>query len=782
MIEELGIRLRSDGVAEATNGMALTGKAVEDLGRKADRASDSIARTGKTSKETAAAMRLLPAQITDITTSLASGQAAWLVAIQQGGQIKDSFGGVGPTMTALRGAIAPTTLAIGGAAAAAGVLVAAWELGAREARGYTQAIVLTGNAAGVTTSQMGDMARAVGDVVGTQRQAADALTQLVASGQVGGRGLEQFAETAVRMERTVGQSVETTVKTFADLGRAPLAASVRLNETTNYLTVAIYSQIKALVEQKKMSEAAALAQQAYANAMAPRLAELEGNVGLLQRAWRGLGDVAAWTWDKMLGVGREGTLSERIRDAQAELAKVGTSRADQLDPAGQDKRRAAILERISALQELQRTESRAAAIRATEAAAVKDSIAADTDKKKAIDEGAAAYASLADQIARRMSLAQAELANEGKLTDAERFRVDMLREIDEAQKKIGTSRAAALRLQVDTTARTLEALDLQRNAAKEQEEIHRRYLADRQQATQAAERDVAQLQQQLAALQGETAELGLNSDALYNRKQALLDDAIAERQAHLARIEGLADYTEQATAIQQQIGLLQDLKAARAENFIKAYKADEDKANQQRTEAIAQSIEDGILEGFRGGGRVADVFLRELKAQFLNTVLKVPIQLLANSGGDLLSKLGQFLPMLMSAGGTSFSGAGMAAPIGASTVGMFLHGGGIAGSEASFTRSLPAATWSRAPRFHGGVGPDELPAVLTKKEGVFTEGQMKAMAPVSALAAARGNTVYLTFAPHIDARTDKAEIMGLIDRAGRAMQADLLDKMNRGQV
>ena len=68
---------------------------------------------------------------------------------------------------------------------------------------------------------------------------------------------------------------------------------------------------------------------------------------------------------------------------------------------------AADLARISALQELQRTESRAASIRASEAAAVKDAIAADQDKKKAVDAGAAAYASLADQIARRMSLAQA---------------------------------------------------------------------------------------------------------------------------------------------------------------------------------------------------------------------------------------------------------------------------------------------------------------------------------------------------------------------------------------
>ncbi|MFN7050230.1 phage tail length tape measure family protein, partial [Proteus mirabilis] len=38
------------------------------------------------------AMRHLPAQMTDIVTSLASGMPVWMVMIQQGGQIKDSFG------------------------------------------------------------------------------------------------------------------------------------------------------------------------------------------------------------------------------------------------------------------------------------------------------------------------------------------------------------------------------------------------------------------------------------------------------------------------------------------------------------------------------------------------------------------------------------------------------------------------------------------------------------------------------------------------------------------
>ena len=53
------------------------------------------------------AMKLLPMQITDVVTSLASGMPVWLVAIQQGGQIKDSFGGVANTFKALMTFITP---------------------------------------------------------------------------------------------------------------------------------------------------------------------------------------------------------------------------------------------------------------------------------------------------------------------------------------------------------------------------------------------------------------------------------------------------------------------------------------------------------------------------------------------------------------------------------------------------------------------------------------------------------------------------------------------------
>ncbi|HBP1906654.1 TPA: phage tail length tape measure family protein [Pseudomonas aeruginosa] len=63
--------------------------------------SDAMKVAGLSAGQYKQAMRQLPAQITDVVTSLASGMPVWMVAIQQGGQITDSFGGVGETFRAL---------------------------------------------------------------------------------------------------------------------------------------------------------------------------------------------------------------------------------------------------------------------------------------------------------------------------------------------------------------------------------------------------------------------------------------------------------------------------------------------------------------------------------------------------------------------------------------------------------------------------------------------------------------------------------------------------------
>lgn len=82
-------------------------------------------RTGISVGQYSAAMRTLPAQFTDIATQLAGGQSPFLILLQQGGQIKDSFGGVGNTLKVFLSFLNPINAALSLSALAFGVLAVA---------------------------------------------------------------------------------------------------------------------------------------------------------------------------------------------------------------------------------------------------------------------------------------------------------------------------------------------------------------------------------------------------------------------------------------------------------------------------------------------------------------------------------------------------------------------------------------------------------------------------------------------------------------------------------
>lgn len=286
----------------------------------------AVGKLGMSAKQTTQAMRLLPAQITDIVTGLVSGQPAYLVAIQQGGQLKDSFGGIVPAAKALASVFTLTRVAIGVGIASIGALIAAYNQGAQEADAFNRAVVMTGNAAGVNAGQLAEMARSIDGVVGTQAQAAEALAALVSTGRVAGASLEQVGTAVVNMARNMGMSIADAAKQFAELGKDPLTASERLNESYRYLTLATYNQITALIEQGREADAAAAAQQAFADAMNSRSGQLEQNLGYIERAWRGIKDAAKEAWDSMRGIGRQDTPEAALRRAQADLADLQNQR------------------------------------------------------------------------------------------------------------------------------------------------------------------------------------------------------------------------------------------------------------------------------------------------------------------------------------------------------------------------------------------------------------------------------------------------------------------------
>ena len=319
---------------------------------------------GLSAAQTAAALRQVPAQLTDIVTSLQAGQAPLTVLLQQGGQLRDVFGGIAPAARALGSAVLrlinPFTL-LGGAAVALGV---AYNQGSKEADAYNRALILTGNSAGTTAGQLQSMAESIDGIVGTQSEAAAALAQFAATGAVAASNLEKLTVVAIKLESLGGKAVSDTVKEFAALGKDPVDASAKLNEQYNYLTLSVYEQIKALQEQGRVTEAASLAQTAFADALNKRADQLQQNLGLIERGWRGITGAAKEAWDAMLNVGRASTPDSQLAGLRRQLealdqgAALGPEFGGSAGSPATAAARQSLLDQIAALEDINRETSR----------------------------------------------------------------------------------------------------------------------------------------------------------------------------------------------------------------------------------------------------------------------------------------------------------------------------------------------------------------------------------------------------------------------------------------
>ena len=506
--QEIGIRLTLTGNQQVDAGLQSTGQHLDNFGRS--------------SAQAAAAMRMVPAQMTDIVTSLASGQQPLTVMLQQGGQLRDMFGGIGPAAQALGryaiGLVNPFTAA----AAAVGVLGYAYYQGSAEAGEFRKALVMSGSMAGTSVDQLGALAQGMREVGMTTGKAAEIMVQLAATGRVAAADLQQFTATAAAMEKLVGVPVEQTVKAFAELGKAPVEASRKLNDESHYLTAAVYEQIKALEDEGQTLQAGQLAQRAYADAMKARTDSIKENLGSLERAWGSVGDWARRAWDKMLDIGRPDSLEEKLAKAEQSLRQMsGPGRGFGIDARDVAAGRAEVdslqelirLRDRSALQQRERQTANDAAIKALDAVgklqdkglskqeqlnkALKE-YRANLDRIRAVNPNSEAlsaanvaagenalrekfkekakdgtYDSLIARVQDFTAAQKAELAAGKELTAGEKLAVDVKAELERAGSKVTaqqkqrilTDLQAALAVERQTTA--------QRDAAKAAEDYRK---------------------------------------------------------------------------------------------------------------------------------------------------------------------------------------------------------------------------------------------------------------------------------------------------------------------
>ncbi|EBW7778695.1 phage tail tape measure protein, partial [Salmonella enterica subsp. enterica serovar Saintpaul] len=223
----------------------------------------------------------------------------------------------------------------GGVAAAVYGLGKAYYEGAKESETFNKQLILTGSYAGKTTGQLNAMAKSLAGNGVTQHDAAGVLAQVVGSGAFTGQAVDMVSRTAARMQQAVGQSVDETVRQFKRLQDDPVNAAKELDKTLHFLTATQLEQIRVLGEQGNTADAAKIAMSAYSEEMNKRMADVHDNLGWVEKAWNAVGNAAKWAWDRMLDIGREETLDEKIAALQKKISNGGTQVGKAFIPVSQ---------------------------------------------------------------------------------------------------------------------------------------------------------------------------------------------------------------------------------------------------------------------------------------------------------------------------------------------------------------------------------------------------------------------------------------------------------------
>ncbi len=323
--DQVAARSSGAGAAlSATASAAAAGsKATAAAGVAAKSSTDALRQTGNQAKLTGNQAAQLSAQLQDLFVQVQAGGSPLTALIQQGSQLSAVFGGVGPALRAVATVAFSTAGALVAVAAAGVGLGAAFAVGAEQSAELRRALILSGNAAGITVGEFEDLARAVAEATKTtQGSARETLLGLAGSGQITGDVLSSAAVAAQLLAKVTGQASGDIVRDFSRAADGPTKFAADLNRSFNFLTASQLDYIRKLEEQGRGQEALA---QTFV-VLIPRLQEAAGQTTALgSAAGFATREISAFI-SSLQALGRDQTAEERLAGIKAqidELAKSG---------------------------------------------------------------------------------------------------------------------------------------------------------------------------------------------------------------------------------------------------------------------------------------------------------------------------------------------------------------------------------------------------------------------------------------------------------------------------
>ncbi|EMB9957586.1 phage tail tape measure protein [Escherichia coli] len=286
-------------------------------------------RAGISVGQYSAAIGMLPAQLTDIATQLAGGQSPFLIMLQQGGQIKDSFGGLGPMLQALRdalfgfneesretsesaagisdaaeglnntseaaeklgragGLLNTFNLAIAGTVGLLALLAGAAYSSSQQFDNVARSLILMGGAGFSSMQQLNDAAKDVADNAGASlAESVDTLVQLNDTGKYTADQMTKIAKSILAMG-DAGLDTKAALEDFSRLANDPIKALASLNQQYGFVDEAMMKHLITLEKTKGKTAAANEAITLFADTMEDRsnkIVEATDNIG---QAWNGI--------------------------------------------------------------------------------------------------------------------------------------------------------------------------------------------------------------------------------------------------------------------------------------------------------------------------------------------------------------------------------------------------------------------------------------------------------------------------------------------------------------
>ena len=186
-------------------------------------------------------------QTTDIITGLASGQNPLLVLIQQGGQLRDQFGGFKNVLEGISKVLTPMRVLFGGIAAAITAIGYAAYKGSEEVTNFNNAMTLLNNSTQLSFSGFTALSAQIADKYNISiAKSKEIILELAKSGNYTNKQMSDLGGIIAHIAKLSGQSGQEVAKNLIPNLDGSSRGAKSLNDQFVFLSLQEYKQIEIL--------------------------------------------------------------------------------------------------------------------------------------------------------------------------------------------------------------------------------------------------------------------------------------------------------------------------------------------------------------------------------------------------------------------------------------------------------------------------------------------------------------------------------------------------------